>query len=155
MDINSQFIVSSIAAVAAVVAAGVSIYNARFGRFSRQRWWERKVDAYSQIIDALSSLVYYYEEHMNAELECRKAGGQHSKGFEQFWHDGNIKIKTATAIGAFLISKEAETALQIMWKEKGKGITYGDWYGAMESDYNATNACLKTMVIVAKKDLGT
>jgi len=122
IEINSQFIISSIAAVAALIAAGVSIYNARFGRFSRQRWWERKADAYSKIIDALSNLVYYYEEHMNAELEGRKAGGQRSKEFEQFWHGGNIKIKTATATGAFLISKETETALQRMWKEKGKGM---------------------------------
>ena len=49
IEINSQFIVSCIAAVAALVAAGVSIYNARFGRFSRQRWWEREVTYYSKL----------------------------------------------------------------------------------------------------------
>ena len=128
-----------------------SIYNARFGRFSRQRWWERKVDAYTKIIDALANLVYYYEEHMNAELEGRKAGGQRSKEFERFWRDGNIKLKTTTATEAFLISKQAEAALYGMRKEKGKGVQYGDWCSEIESYYNATSACLKSIVIAAKK----
>lgn len=147
-------ITAGLAFAASLVAGGVSIYNARFGRFAQQRWWDRKVDAYSRIIEALSGLAHYYEEHMNAELEGREISDARQKDIKQFWSNGYAEVKRATAVGAFLISTESEAALQKMWREKGKGVQPGDWYAQMESDYTATSDCLKSIVAAARSDLG-
>jgi len=151
---NSITLIAAILAfVAALIAAVVSVYNARFRRFARERWWERKVEAYSGIIEALSDLVYYYEEHYDAEIEGQTLSDEHRKEIAEHWQKGYAKVKRVTAIGAFLISPDAETALQQMWKEKGKGVHPNDWFGLLESDYVAARGCLQSIVAAAKKDL--
>jgi hypothetical protein len=142
-----------LACIAAVIAATVSVYNARFRRFARERWWERQVEAYNRIIDALSALVYYYEEHYEAEIEHRSLTDSHKKEISEHWRKGYAEVKRATAVGAFLISPTAEAALQKMWKEKGKGVAHNDWFGLIESDYVAARKCLRAVVKAAKKDL--
>jgi hypothetical protein len=144
---------SALAFVASVIAAAVSIYNARFRRFARERWWEWKVEAYSRIIDALSGLVYYYDEHYDAEIEHRNLTDSHKKEINEHWRKGYAEVKRATAVGAFLISPAAEAALQKMWKEKGKGVDPNNWFGLIESDYVATRDCLRAVVEAARTDL--
>ena len=142
-----------LAFIASVIAAAVSVYNARFRRFARERWWERQVEAYNRIIDALSALVYYYEEHYDAEIEARDLTDSHKKEIAEHWRKGYAEVKRATAVGAFLISAEAEAALQKMWKEKGKGVDANDWFGLIESNYVAARDCLRAVVEAARRDL--
>lgn len=112
--------------LASIIAASVSVYNARFAHFAQKHWWERKVDAYSTIIEALSSLVYYYDLILEAELEHRKLSEARRKEIDDHWRKGYSEVKKATATGAFLISTEAEAALQEMWKAKDKNIHPND-----------------------------
>jgi len=144
---------SLIAFIASLSAAAVSIYNVRFRRFARERWWERQVEAYSRIIDALSGLVYYHEEHLDAEFQEDAFTAEHWKEINEHWKKGYAEVKRATAVGAFLISVDAETALQKMWKEGGKGVDQNDWYGLKESHYVAARDCLRELVEAARKDL--
>jgi len=146
-------IAAALAFLASIIATGVSIYNTRFAKFTQQSWWDRKVVAYSQITEALSSLVYYYEVVYDAEVEHREISDQRQTEIAEHWKKGYAEIKKATATGAFLISAEAEAALQKMWKEKGRGIHPFDWFERIESDYIAARDCLKGIVDAAKKDL--
>jgi hypothetical protein len=139
--------------VASIIAIMVSAYNARLGRFARQRWWERKVRAYADIIEALADLVYYYEEHYDAMLGHQRMSDEFKDRAQEHWKRGYTAIKKATAVGAFLISAEAETALRTMWKEMEKGVPPGDFFILIESEYAAARDCLKTVVEAAKADL--
>jgi hypothetical protein len=155
--LNAQSLVTLVAAVlafiASVLAATVAIYNARFTRFARERWWERKVDAYSKIIEALASLVYYYEEHLVAETEGSELSEEYRKQVGEHWRRGYAEVKRATAIGAFLVSDEADAALKKMAKERWEGGDPNNWLEALGSDYAGTRDCLKTVVAAAKKDI--
>jgi hypothetical protein len=144
---------SALAFIASVIAAAVSVYNARFQRFARERWWERQVEAYRGIIDALSALVYYYEEHYDAEIEGRDLSDAHREEMSEHWQNGYAEVKRATAVGAFLISSDADVALQRMWKERRKGVDPRNWFDLIESDYLAARDCLRSVVEAARKDL--
>jgi hypothetical protein len=144
---------AALAFVASVIATSVSAYNGRLARFAAQRWWERKADAYARIIEALAAMVYYHEEHLAAYEEGRNVPEDTKAEIKQHWRCSYSELKKATAVGAFLISTEAEEALRRMWQEKGKGVYPGDWYGQLESDYVAARECLKTVVSSAKADL--
>ena len=128
-----------LAFVASVIATAVSIYNSRFGRFTSRRWWERKVEAYSKIIGALSELVYYYEERYDAEVDGHNRTDDHKDEIEKQWRKGYAEVKRVTAIGAFLISPEAEAALRKMSKEKGKGAQSNDLFDILQSDCTLLN----------------
>ncbi len=155
MDIQNVVILAAagLTFVASIITVAVSAYNARLARFARQRWWERKVQAYADIIEALADLVYYYEEHYDAELEHQEMSDAHKNQVTEHWKRGYAAVKKATAVGAFLISSDAEAALQTMWREKGKGVHPNDFFGLVQSDYVAGRHCLKAIVEAAKIDL--
>jgi len=153
LALQTVTLVAAILAFAAsLIATGVSIYNARFSRFARERWWEKKVEAYSRIIDALANLVYYHEEHLEAE-ERQISLSERREDIGDYWKKGHAEVKKATAIGAFLISSEAEAAIHKMWKEQGKVVNPTDWYSLIESNYVASRDCLRSLVEAAKKDV--
>lgn len=154
---NTQTTITLIAAVlafaASVLATIVSIYNARFKRFARERWWERKVEAYSRITQALADLVYYYDEHYTAQIEGSSLSPEYRKKVGEHWRQGQADVKKATAIGAFLISEEADAALKKMANERPSNVDPEDYFEALEFDYKAAQNCLKAVVAAAKKDI--
>jgi hypothetical protein len=60
-----------LAFAASIIATAVAAYNGRFGKFARERWWERQAEVYTWIIEALAGMVYYHEEHLTAYEEGR------------------------------------------------------------------------------------
>ena len=149
--------VTLIAAILAFVASGiataVAAYNGRFRRFAQQRWWERKADAYTRIIEALADLVYHHETHLLAAEEHITLSESRKTQIAEYWRRGHAEVRRSTAMGAFLISPDAETALRRMWEEDGKGVEPNDWYGSIESSYVAAQNCLKQVVAAAQIDL--
>ena len=145
---------AGLAFVASVIAALVSIYNSRFRRFAKERWWERKVEAYTRIIDALSGLVYYYEEHYDAAIEHREISESRREEIDEHWSNGYIEVKRASTVGAFLISTDATSALHAFWKAKSEDFHPNDWFSDLDASYAAAQKCLDAMVKAAKGDLG-
>ncbi len=146
-------VAATLAFIASVIATLVVAYNARLATFTQQKWWERKADAYSRIVEALAEMVCYHEEHLTAYEEGRNVREAMKTEIEEHWRHSYAELKKASAVGAFLISSSAETALRQMWQDKGKGIDSNDWYGLLESDYVAARDCLKSIVAEAKEDL--
>lgn len=146
---------SVLAFLASVIATLVAAYNGRFAKFARERWWERQADVYARIIEALAGMVYYHEEHLTAYEEGRNIPAAMRAETDQHWQRSYAELKKASAVGAFLISPDAEVALRKMWKDKDKPIDPQDWYGQLESDYVAARDCLKSIVACAKADLET
>lgn len=146
-------IASGLAFLASIIAIVVSAYNARFARFTSEKWWGRKEEAYTQIIGALSDLVYYYQQIYDAEIQARELSKERRNEIDEYWKRGHLQIRKATNVGAFLISPEAEEVLKEYWKEPPTEIDPDDWFGQLEHEYNTAETCLKKLIICAKKDL--
>jgi len=78
-----------------------------------QKWWERKLSAYIEIIDALHDLLRYssicaeeYWDNTEEHPEKEKFGTQYS---EAYW-----KIQKMTDVGPFIISKAAADILKTL-----------------------------------------
>jgi hypothetical protein len=146
-------ITSVLAFIASIIAVIATAYNSRFGRYTSERWWERKVEAYVRIIDAFSDLVYYYQQIYDAELEARELTETRKAEIEDLWRKGIHLIKKASNMGAFLISTEAENALRCYWDEPKEKIDPNDWFGHLTYEYDNAEKTLNQLVICAKKDL--
>jgi len=152
-DYLVALITSGFAFLASVIAVVVSAYNARFARFASEKWWERKAEAYTRIIEALSDLVYYYQQTYDAEFEARGLSEEKRREIEKHWKRGHLEVEKATSVGAFMISLEAEQALK-EYSERPRGNVHpDDWFGMLELDYTSTGQCLKKLVTCAKNDL--
>ena len=75
-----------------------------------ERWWERKIKAYSEIIDALHDLIRYSELCAKQEIsgdELPKKKEFAERYCEAYWH-----MQKAFEIGPFVISDHAAQVLQ-------------------------------------------
>jgi hypothetical protein len=101
-------ITSLIAAFASIISLIVSERNTRFARFASEKWWERKSAAYYTIIEALSDLVYYYDQKILSELSERELSQEQKQALDSHWESGHLRIQKAANIGSFMISSDAE-----------------------------------------------
>jgi len=142
-----------LAFLASIVATAVSLYTTRFTRFAKERWWERKAEAYTRITEAIAGLVYYVQEHYNAELERRELSEERRREISEYWRKGYIQVKQAAATAPFLISADAKAALSTFWKEHDAAGLEQEWVAILEADYDAAHKCLDAFVLAAKADL--
>lgn len=147
-------------------------------RFRSERWWEKRADAYSKIIEALHNSKAFLEEHLEWErvdaypkIKKVKEALHNSKVFQHLEveavdgnltvrkkelglraHAANDEITKAVNVGAFLLSEKALTCLK-QYKEDTAmhpGIT---WDAYLEQNFSATKVCLEAIIKIAKKDL--
>ena len=98
-------------------------------------------------------MVYYHEEHIDALEQGRPVPAFRKQEIDEHWRRSYSELKKATAVGAFLISTEADAALRKMWREQDKGVDSADFYGSVESRYIAARDCLKAVVEAAQTEL--
>ncbi len=137
--------------VVGVVSALFTTFLAR-KRFVSERWWDRKADAYTRILDSLVEMhryheAYYedltYEERLSEERKTELATAQ-----KKAWRE----VDNAIRLGAFVISQEAHTALAKL-QTASRGVDPQNFFGIVDAEYAATSACIKQMREIGRTDL--
>lgn len=84
----------------------------------QRKWWELRVAAYQNAIEALSDLVYYYDSHYEATIEYREFSDEFKDKLDSYWEQAFPKIRKFSGSGAFLFSDKANLAfLDFMQKD--------------------------------------
>lgn len=120
--------------------------------FISQRWWERKVEAYSRIIEALGMLIDYDEKMYDREIEQEQWSKENLKDLQKQWKAGHDEVCKASSIGTFLISEDAFSALKQYFK-RPENIRLDDLLSVMEHDLEAAKVCLESVKNAAMRDL--
>ena len=147
---------AGLAFFASLIAAGVSIYNARFRKFVSEKWWQRKSEAYIRIIDDLASSIAYLEDLYELvgqgapERVIQEIGQKRKQEYKKYFG-----IHTLRTEGLF-ISKKASDGLKKL--EKKLYDIYIDGYAGRELEeigatLEAKRQALSELVPIAKKDL--
>jgi hypothetical protein len=140
-----------------IIAFFTSWITVRFAlkQFFSERWWERKADAYSKIVEAL----YHIKNVLQVDLELEEQGKSISKErFTKLVQKANVgyeELYKAEGIGAFVISKEVTTSLtqlksNLKKEEKNFNRSYTDF---LDSQVFHLNKCLDEIRLYAKRDL--
>jgi hypothetical protein len=119
--------------------------------FRSQRWWERKADAYTRLIEALSDMLEYYSALGRAEIQGRELAEEQKAELEAHWNAGRRSVRKAANLGAFLLSPEVETALREFEEHVRKH--HESYFEYLDESYGAVKACLETIVAQSKQDL--
>lgn len=135
--------------------AGVGLIAGLFSsvlatRDHRQRkWWELRVAAYQNAIEALSDLVYYYDKHYTAETQYRELTQESTDELNVYWKQAFPKVRKYADSGAFLFSAEANAALQDLMVADNEE-TYIDH---LETNLAKARSCLTRLIDCSKVDL--
>jgi len=140
------------------VASGLiaAFFAARWSvkKFYKEKWWERKEQAYVEIINSLYDVVQYLEIMKEDYGQGTGYSKESESELRQKYSSGYWNIKKATDVGAFVISDKAQKVLidlkerpKLNWREEPSWEIY-------ESDYLAYRETLDKIVVLAKADLG-
>ncbi|MGJ8697025.1 MAG: hypothetical protein ACSHYF_11960 [Verrucomicrobiaceae bacterium] len=143
---------SSIGLFTAVGAAYLSALWATRRAF-QQRWWERKEQAYTEIVEALYAIIRYFDITAEAYLFMTEADHPKKAEFHQAYSEAHWRIERATDIGGFVISDEAASVLQnlrkrpkLSWEENAPWEVY-------EEESKHFRSALAEVRKLAKRDL--
>lgn len=110
MDYLNIIIPSIVGIISALVT---SFFAARWAyqQAYREKWWERKEQAYREIIEALHDLLRYAQLEYDCYKNYKKYEHPKSKEFGDKYIDAYWRVQRMTDIGSFVISEEAAEIL--------------------------------------------
>jgi hypothetical protein len=144
------------AILTAIVIAAISSWitvQLSLRKFRAEKWWEKKVDVYSKVIEALHNSKMFAHYHLEAEYHGSHLLEGQDKELRERAKAANDEILKAIDVGAFIFSDEALARLQKYQKESEEAGNHQSWFEYLEADLAATDSCLKDLIQIAKRDI--
>ena len=120
--------------------------------FVTRRWWERQAEAYSSVVDALSSIVHYYDEQLASLGYPEGYEDPREPELRERERAARETVRRAAAVGSFLISKKSAEAIAWYLTVLGKDQA-NNWIEHASIEQAAAQQCLDAIVAEAKRDL--
>ena len=122
-------------------------------KFHAERWWEKKLEAYTSIINALHHIKNYSNTLIDAEIEGKKIPATEKENLWNNYKKSKQEIERVTDIGSFLIANKAVKTLKSFSKELDSSKNANSWFEHIDSLWGVTNDCLDAIKMIAKTDL--
>ncbi len=152
-DILKGIFIALIPALLVSIVTAIITVKLSVRQFRSQRWWERKADTYSRIIEYLSSLQYCYGEWIKEEMTGYKEGKIRMQKISETYNialEGFIKECNASA---YIISEKAHMELEKLRKEVEWEERTIDWFEDIETRYDMVKSTIGELRGHAKADL--
>ncbi len=153
MSIESQIIFQFV--LTAATAVGASFFTARFAlrRFYSEKWWEKKYEGYSSILESLHYIKRFFDEEIHASMNGRNIPDDRQVELREKHREAQDELAKRMAIGQFVISDAAVAVLASFQKELATATNTQDWLDLIEGGLAVTNKALQQMRDIAKRDL--
>ncbi|MDA1276735.1 MAG: hypothetical protein O2960_22180 [Verrucomicrobia bacterium] len=139
-----------------VVGVCTAIITVRLSlrRFHAERWWERKAEAYSRIVEALHNAMEFCSAMSDESLTGVELSDERKAQLTQDYRQASREIRKATGVGAYIISDEVADVLT-----KLEARPHLDWektatFEFYDHEHEGYKAALAEVRRLAKKDLG-
>lgn len=150
------------------VVTSVLTVRLALGRYYSERWWERRLDAYTRVHDALSVQLkqtkaesdamddYYSELYRTGEAHAKPVPDEVTEELRKNWRESERELEDAIIRGAFLLSEDAVGLLRRYQQERRKiDISMRDLQQeSIEALLAAAQDAVDEFGKLAKRDLG-
>jgi hypothetical protein len=143
--------------VTGLVSGGLSAwitYKLAFRRFRAEKWWERRADAYSRIVEALHDSKNFADAHIDHMENGSEVPPEKDAALRKTAEEGRAVILRAVDIGRLFLSSEALGRLKRFVKET-ENIKGEDWSDYIQKYYDLNNTCLDDLARLGREELGT
>lgn len=153
MDIYTDLLIATLSGIFVAVFASILSVNLAMRRFYSEKWWERKAEAYSRIVEELyhvlnsldTCLVYFDQGEELPQEDQNEINRLSNQAYKELYK--------AECIGAFIISDDVANALSQM-REKEKNLSLDDPMELrLRARSNIVSECLNTVKSLARKEL--
>lgn len=137
------------------IAVLASILTVRLAirRFHEEKWWEKKQEMYSRLLETLHDLKNYTAEHYEGQLDPNYITDEKREELERDWKKSSREFAKLLDLASFHLSSEAIAVLDEYMKKKAEARKADTIYEHIEGDLVAVSECLEKLKNVAKCDL--
>jgi hypothetical protein len=122
-------------------------------RFQSEKWFERRVDAYMKVIEALHFMKHCTERQLRAEERGTELPREVEEELKNSYLQGLSDLRKLTDMGAILFSAEAVSVLDTLSRELKEASTALSFWEHLDSEGAAISKALTELRPIAKKDL--
>ncbi|OGV95903.1 hypothetical protein A2W24_01045 [Microgenomates group bacterium RBG_16_45_19] len=148
-----QFLIPIISGVIISIITALLTVHLSLRRFYSEKWWERKAEAYSNIVEAL----YVVRMNQQAVLTALESGQE----FPDEEYDilakrarsAQSEIVKVTSIGAFIISQDASDALDRLARALQEAQNEPALYSVIDFELAAIKQAITDIRDIAKREL--
>ena len=142
--------------LAGILIAGVTAFitvQLSVKRFREERWWEKQVDAYEKVIEALHHSKAFSDVQLKASYEGREVSEERDAELRAKSAEAHREIDRVADVGGFLLSTEARDRIRKYLRESDEATQTNNWEEYLDGDLWATSSCLEDIVKIARKEL--
>jgi hypothetical protein len=122
-------------------------------RFQSEKWFERRVEAYTKVIEALHLMKNYTERQLRAEERGTDIPKEIESELVSSYRKGLADLRRLTDMGALLFSSEAIEVLDTLNAELKAATDEQSWWEHLDAEGAAISKCLARLRPIAKRDL--
>jgi hypothetical protein len=149
-----QFIAQlALTLIGGAVGAAITLWVG-WNQFRKQRWWDKRLEAYGAIFAAFHALLDEDAAYEDAEIENRKLSESEQTELRKKAKAGEAELWRQMRLSSLLISEPAEQALRRMFRHLQSAEGELDWVQFRHESSRALWDGLETVKRIAKNDLG-
>ncbi|MEE9553740.1 MAG: hypothetical protein V3W18_05530 [candidate division Zixibacteria bacterium] len=123
-------------------------------KFRTERWWEKKVEAYERVIEALHNFKKFDSGHLDADLSGIEITDERKFELMKSAKLAIDEIRRSADAGAFILSEKAIEILTSFEKESREAAENSQsWYEQADTSLEITNRYMLEFIAEAKVDL--
>lgn len=138
-----------------VIATLTSILTVRLSirRFHEEKWWEKKQEMYSNLLETLHHLKNYAAEHQEGQFNSNHISDEKREELTRDWNRFSREFAKLNDLASFQLSNEAVAILDRYNKKRAEARESIDIFDWIDKDLVAASECLEELKKVAKRDL--
>ena len=141
-EITQGILIALIPALAVSIITSFITVKLSLRQFYSQRWWEKRAEAYSEIMEHLSYLQFYFDEWSDEIHGERTLSKEKKEELLGVYLKSRESIIRAAAIGAYIVSDTTTVALATLLSELRTEDPMGNWAADNDRHYTAVKECI-------------
>jgi len=149
----SDILKALLPAVILVVFTSILTVRLAMRRFYKEKWWEKKQETYSQLLETFhhikNNAAEYYEGEINPDYLTEEKKQELTRDWKKF----SREFAKLRDLASFHISDEAVAILDEYQKKTAEARKSETIFECIDGDLAAASQCLEALKEAAKRDL--
>lgn len=148
-----QHLLTLLAGVPVAVLTSWLTVKFSLGRFRSEKWFERRLDAYTKVIEALHFMKHCTEAELRAEEQAYEIEEETKAELLGSYAKGRSDLRRLTDMGALVFSPAAVVLLDTLNRELLAATDAHTYWEHLDAEGAAISTCLSELRPIAKRDL--
>ena len=142
--------------VHAAIATGTAFLAAYLAtrRFRTERWWTRKAQAYSDLVEGLHRMLWHASEYLRVSYPYEKDEAREEDRNWTEYLEARREVCRIANTAPFLVVTGVQEAVRVLEGSLGKDVDGGNFTAIAEHEEKAVEECLLKVKSLGAKDLG-